>query len=147
MFNKLLFRLILTASLVTFGTVQTTFAADSKTPSSINTLKSTASTEKSKQSTTVKNKTSKAVESSKKSMSTTKKKTVASASSMSKKININTASTDDLMSIKGIGEAKAKAIVDYRKKNGKFTDLEQLTNVKGIGDGILKNAQPYLQLK
>ena len=88
MFNKLLFRLVLTASLVTFGTVQTTFAADSKTESSINILKSTASTENPKQPATVTNNTNKAVESSKQSMSTIKKTAVTSASSMSKKINI-----------------------------------------------------------
>jgi competence protein ComEA len=137
MINKLLFRLFLTALLVISGAVQSTFAADSKTESSLSTLKSTAA----------ESNTSKTVADTKKSMTTTKSKVTSSSSSMMQKININTATIEELMSIKGIGEAKAKAIVEYRKKNGKFTDLAQLTNVKGIGAGILENAEPYLKLK
>ena len=63
-----------------------------------------------------------------------------------KKININTATAEQFTEIKGIGAKKAQAIVDYRNKNGKFTSLEQLTNVKGVGEGILKKLEPFIKL-
>lgn len=49
-------------------------------------------------------------------------------------ININTADKETLMSvIKGVGEKKAEAIIAYRKENGDFKSIDELTNVKGIG--------------
>ncbi len=49
-------------------------------------------------------------------------------------ININTANADEIsQNLKGIGNSKASAVVSYRDKNGKFTDLDSLTLVKGIG--------------
>ncbi len=52
------------------------------------------------------------------------------------KVNINTADTSELMELEGIGENKAKAIVEYREKNGRFRLPEEITNVSGIGMGI-----------
>lgn len=52
-------------------------------------------------------------------------------------VNINTASVEELKTLKGIGEAKAKAIVEYRTANGNFASVEDLAKVKGIGDKIL----------
>jgi len=51
-----------------------------------------------------------------------------------KLININTASAEDLTSLKGIGEKTAQAIIEYREKNGAFKAIEDIKNVKGIGD-------------
>ena len=48
-------------------------------------------------------------------------------------ININTASSEQLTALKGIGFKKAAAIVSYRKQHGDFTNIEALANVKGIG--------------
>lgn len=50
-------------------------------------------------------------------------------------ININTASLDELLTLNGIGESKALAIIEYRKIN-KFTKIEDLMNVSGIGEAL-----------
>lgn len=52
----------------------------------------------------------------------------------SEKININTATPADLETIDGIGPALAERIIEYRKQNGKFKNIEELKSVKGIGD-------------
>jgi len=60
------------------------------------------------------------------------------------KININTASKEQLMSIPGIGEAKAMAIIAYRKENGSFSDLEEVKQVEGIKDGVFAKMKEYI---
>ena len=56
-------------------------------------------------------------------------------------IDINSAPVEDLQRLPGIGEKRAQAIVDYRESSGPFQSVEELTEVKGIGEGIL--AQVY----
>lgn len=62
------------------------------------------------------------------------------------KININKATDKQLATIKGIGTKKAKAIVDYRKMNGKFSTVEELMKVKGIGENTVKKIKPFISL-
>jgi competence protein ComEA len=52
------------------------------------------------------------------------------------KVNINTADEASLEALKGIGKTKAKAIIEYRQKNGPFKTVDDLKNVKGIGDKL-----------
>ena len=50
------------------------------------------------------------------------------------KINVNTATETELVVVKGIGEGTADAIIKYREENGPFKNLDELINVKGIGE-------------
>lgn len=60
------------------------------------------------------------------------------------KININTASIEELDSLNGIGEAKAKAIFEYRKTNGVFLKIEDIMNVSGISESIFEKIKDFI---
>src|SRR5512144_3321465 len=53
-------------------------------------------------------------------------------------VNVNTATKEELTTIKGIGDTRAQDIIDYRKKNGDFKSVDELEKVKGIGPGTMK---------
>ena len=61
-------------------------------------------------------------------------------------ININTASKSDLTTLSGIGDVKAQAIIDYRNKNGKFSKIEDLMNVSGIGESTYNQIKDNIKL-
>lgn len=63
-----------------------------------------------------------------------------------KKININTAQKDDLKKIVGIGEAMADRIIEYRQKNGKFKNIEEIKNIKGIGEGKFEKIKKFIMV-
>lgn len=52
------------------------------------------------------------------------------------KVNINTASLEELKNLTGIGDAKAASIVQYREEHGAFSNIEELKNISGIKDGV-----------
>ena len=62
------------------------------------------------------------------------------------KIPLNSATKEQLMSVSGIGEKFAQLIIDYREENGKFTDLSQLKQIKGIGESRYKAWAPSFYL-
>ncbi|MFW2365619.1 MAG: ComEA family DNA-binding protein [Desulforhopalus sp.] len=64
---------------------------------------------------------------------------------INKEININTADQQLLTQIKGVGPSTARKIIDYRKENGEFKSIDDLMNVKGIGEKSLAKMRPYLQ--
>ena len=55
------------------------------------------------------------------------------------KVNINTATVEELKTLKGVGEKKAEAIIEYRKKNGSFQTKEDLMKVRGIGKKLFES--------
>ena len=57
------------------------------------------------------------------------------------KVNINTATVEELKTLKGVGEKKAEAIIEYRKKNGSFKTKEDLMKVRGIGKKLFESFQ------
>ncbi|GIU24297.1 helix-hairpin-helix domain-containing protein [Shewanella schlegeliana] len=61
-------------------------------------------------------------------------------------IKINSATAEELSTLNGIGESKAAAIVEYRKTHGNFSSVEQLTNVKGIGEKLIEKNRSQLSL-
>jgi competence protein ComEA len=62
------------------------------------------------------------------------------------KINVNTATLDELSTLPGVGAKKAEAIIAYRENVGRFTTLEQLAEVKGIGNKMLEMMKDRVSL-
>jgi competence protein ComEA len=56
-------------------------------------------------------------------------------------VNINTATKEELTSIKGVGEKRAQDIIDYRTKNGPFKTVDDLEKVPGVGPGLMKRVR------
>ena len=76
--------------------------------------------------------------------STDKKDTVQTKNSQV--VNINQADVKDLMTLPGIGEAKATAIIAYRKEHGKFKSKEELMNITGIKTGLYAKIKDYIKV-
>ncbi len=62
-------------------------------------------------------------------------------------VNINTDDIFELTQLSGIGQAKALAIIEYRKENGDFVSIEELRNVPGIGDAIFEKIKDRIYIK
>jgi competence protein ComEA len=61
-------------------------------------------------------------------------------------VNINTASKEELTSLKGVGDKRAQEIIDYRRKNGDFKSVDDLEKVPGIGPGIMKQIRSQVSV-
>jgi competence protein ComEA len=72
---------------------------------------------------------------------TARSSTTAAASGQ---INLNTATTAQLESLPGIGAATAKRIVEYRQQNGGFKKIEDLMNIRGIGEASFLKLKPLV---
>ena len=62
------------------------------------------------------------------------------------RVNINTADMDELMTLPGIGKAKAEAVIAYRKEHGKFTSVEELMGVSGIGESVFGRLRDRIKI-
>ena len=61
-------------------------------------------------------------------------------------INLNKATLEDLLTLTGIGESKAKSIIEYRDTNGNFKDINELKNVSGIGDALFEKIKSNITI-
>ncbi len=62
------------------------------------------------------------------------------------KVSLNSATIEELMTLPGIGESKAKLIIEYRNNNKGFKEIEEIKNVKGIGNSIYEKIKSFLTL-
>ena len=86
------------------------------------------------------------------SKATTKTSTKAStkasnlASNHVEMVSLNKSTLDELLTLKGIGEKKAQAILTYREQVGGFSSIEELINIKGVGEKILNDNKSRLTM-
>lgn len=79
-----------------------------------------------------------------KAVKTTAAKAPAAKATASSPVNINSAAVAQLQTLPGIGASTAQRIVDYRQKNGAFKKIEELMNVKGIGEKSFLKLKPLV---
>lgn len=84
--------------------------------------------------------------SSKSTTEATSSKPSTKKTDLTTKVNLNTATLEQLCTLVGIGPAKAQAIIDYRTEHGAFTTIEDITKVKGIGPATLNKNKDRLEI-
>lgn len=62
-------------------------------------------------------------------------------------VNVNTATAEQLQLLPGIGDARARAVIEARKRRGGFEQVEDLLEVKGIGEASLEQLRPYVTVE
>ena len=69
------------------------------------------------------------------------------SASLTGTVNVNTATADELQLLPGIGESRAKAVIAMRKQRGGFKSVNELTDVKGIGETALAKLRPFARIQ
>ena len=72
---------------------------------------------------------------------------LAAGSAPQGKVNVNTATMQELQLLPGIGESRAEAMIEARKQRGGFESVEDLLEVSGIGERSLERLRPHVTLK
>ena len=62
-------------------------------------------------------------------------------------VNVNTATIEQLQKLPGLGEKRARAIVEMRKEKGGFRSVDELTAVRGVGEALLEKLRPYVTVQ
>ena len=62
------------------------------------------------------------------------------------KVNINRASREELMTLPGIGESKADAIIRYREETGTFNSIEEIMKIEGIKEGVFRKIEDRITI-
>ena len=63
------------------------------------------------------------------------------------KLNVNTATVEQLAKVPGLNQDLAKKVIELRKKNGEFVDMEELLDVDGIDNNLLRALKQYIYIK
>lgn len=71
----------------------------------------------------------------------------ATVSKADGKVNLNTAGADELMTLSGVGEAKAEAIIRYREEKGSFQSIEEIMNIEGIKEGVFNKIKDKISVE
>lgn len=79
--------------------------------------------------------------------STTATDTATTQSATGTKVELNTATKDQLLQVDGIGDKKADKIIEYRKQHGPFKNLTELKDISGIGDKTYQKLKEHLTLR
>jgi competence protein ComEA len=74
-------------------------------------------------------------------------KNTSNTSSSDQTVSLNSATAEELMTLPGIGEARAKAIMQYREEKGSFRALEELKSIEGIGDKLYERIAPRIRIQ
>lgn len=62
------------------------------------------------------------------------------------KVNLNTATKEELMTLPGVGEAKASSIISYREEQGAFKSIEDIMQISGIKEGLFEKIKDYIKI-
>ncbi|GAB5616379.1 hypothetical protein JCM31739_12040 [Faecalimonas canis] len=63
------------------------------------------------------------------------------------KVNLNTATEEELMTLAGIGQSKAKSIIQYREKKGRFKSIEEIMKIEGIKSGVFNKIKEQIVVR